>query len=295
MKKRQFLNGMAVLGVCMLTACGAAENTADVSGESQTSPVSQTSQGSASESGQEAAENENGASGQYAGYWFATLTPTNEEAAPYPFTRLGNLDGYLPGMLPEELVTEDFSHFFPREHCSGSVKVRPETYEELKALTDIETLGVYYNAVDWEGKPTTEELVEYLIGLPEEGEENYTIEQAFADGNYEVRVMRSNGDIDGTYVGLESGIKRTELAKTIVGEWGMPSYIWLPWGAREGDYIFAYLCYAYSDYVAAVETMGDDAGNVQVIEIDVIGFSDIDAFFRELGESGSATAVKWEP
>lgn len=293
-KRRIILNGMAVLGACMLISCG---NTADVSGEGQVSADSRVSRES-SASQESAASEESTASqgsGQYEGYWFATLTPTNEEAAPYPFTRLGDLDGYLPGMLPEELVTEDFSHFFPREHCSGWVEVKPETYEELKALTDIETLGVYYNTVDWEGKPTTEELVEYLIGLPEEGEENYTIEQAFADGNYEVRVMRSNGDIDGTYVGLESGIKRTELAKTIVGEWGMPSYIWLPWGAREGDYIFAYLCYEYGDYVAAVETMGDDAGNVQVIEIDVIGFPDIDAFFRELGESGSATAVKWEP
>lgn len=295
MKKRQFLNGMAVLGVCMLIACGNAENAADVSGGSQASQGSQTSQGSAAESGQEAAGNENGASGQYAGYWFASLTPTNEEAAPYPFTRLGAMDGYLPGMLPEELVTEDFSHFFPREHCSGCVNVKPETYEELKALTDIENFGVYYNTVDWEGKPTTKELVRYLIELPEEGEESYTVEQALADGNYEVRVGRSNGDIDGTYVGLAADVTRTKLAETIVEEWGMPSYIWLPWGAEEGNYIFAYLCYAYSDYVAAVETMSDDAGNVQVIEIDVLGFSDIDAFFRELGESGSATAVKWEP
>lgn len=66
-----------------------------------------------------------------------------------------------------------------------------------------------------------EELVEYMIELPGEGEENYRIEQAFADANYEVRVMQSNGDIDGSYVGLESYVTRTELAETIVGELGI--------------------------------------------------------------------------
>lgn len=293
MKKKQLMLGcMAVLGACMLAACSGTESTGNsgsVSGESKTT---QESFGGDRETEEE--QEVSSPSGKYEGYWFATLTPTNGEAAPYPFTRLGTMDGYLPGMLPEELVTDGFSHFFPREHSSGWVNVKPSSYEELKVLTDIETIGVYYDTLDWEGNQVKKELVEYLIELPEEGAEGYTVEQAFADGNYEVRVGNSNADIDGTYVGLTADVRRTELAETIIEEWGMPSCIWLPWGAREGDYIFAYLCYEYSDYVAAVETMGDDDGSVIVMEIDVIA-SDIDELFRELGESGGATAVKWEP
>lgn len=291
MKKIQALltfMSAAALGVCVFTACSNGESAGSGGGSTPGREVQEDLSGGKSE--------EHKLSGKYEDYWFASLTPTGDKAKPYPFSRLGTMDGYLPGMLPEELIKEGFSHFYPRGDSSGVVEVTPATYEELKTLTDIGTIGVYYDTINWEGKPAKDELVEYSIRNPEEGEGNYTVEQAFADGNYMVTVKPSTGGgMDGSFLGLDTHMSDTELANTLIEEWGMPSCIWLPWGGKEGDYIFAYLCYEYDDYIVYVQTMGDDAGNVRLLAIGVVACDDIDEWFRELGKAGSSVAVKWEP
>lgn len=291
MQKRQALLRFmcaAALGVCVFTACSNGESVGNGGSSTPGQEVQEDLSGGKSE--------EHKLSGKYEDYWFASLISTGEKAKPYPFSRLGTMDGYLPGMLPEELIKEGFSHFYPRGDSSGVVEVTPATYEELKTLTDIGTIGVYYDTINWEGKPAKGELVEYSIRNPEEGEENYTVEQAFADGNYMVTVKPSTGGgMDGSFLGLDTHISGTELANTLIEEWGMPSCIWLPWGGKEGDYISAYLCYEYDDYIVYVRTMGDDAGNVSLLAIGVVAYNDIDEWFRELGKAGSSVAVKWEP
>lgn len=289
MKKRQAVwkwMCAAALGACVFTACSNAKSVGS-GGSMSGQAVQEGLSGDKSETAK--------ASGKYEGYWFASLTPTGEEAAPYPFSRLGTKDGYLPGMMPEELVKDGFAYFYPRGDSSGVVEVTPATYEELKVLTDIGTIGVYYDAIDWEGKPVKSRLVEYHIKNPKEGAENYTVEQALADGNYEVIVSPlSGGGMDGSYIGLNARVSGVELANTIIEEWGMPSCIWLPWGGEEGSYIFAFLCYEYEDYMIHVEVMGSDNGWARITAITVMAF-DAEEWFQALGKAGNAVAVKWEP
>ncbi len=285
MKKRLLqLICVAAMSTVLLTGCGgAAEGSEDAkSGSASKNNTSVSSEDGASV---EAAE-EGTAENNYADFWFGKLEPTGEQANPYPFTRLGQVDGYLPGMTLKDIQVESFTKYYANPG-NYQKKVETTNYEEI--CSEIyEEVSNYCMATNWEGVEKETCVVKFVL------DGGNGMEQDFADGDYYVVHDDING-MNGKYLGLDSGLRGTELMDTIVETWGMPTKVLLAFGGEA--YLSshtAYLIYDCGEYAVEFSVFCSGGDNAKLTSIFVLGEKQKDRTAKSWEASGSSVK-EWQP
>ncbi len=239
---------MVMVSAFLLTGCGEAatssENTStagETTSEAENIVTADNGESvGASTETTEAATTDNAADN----FWFGKLEPTGEEASPYPFTRLGQVDGYLPGMLLKDIQVDTFTKYSGNPG-NYQKQVEATNYEEI-SIQSFEDVSYYCTALNWEGVEKETCLVEFVLKNAEGDRVETSVEQALADGNYLViHNVSSISGLDGSYLGLDSGLRGTELMDAVIEAWGMPSKVFVP--ADLESYI-GYPCQVYLEY-----------------------------------------------
>lgn len=280
---------MVMVSAFLLTGCGetdaSSENTSIAGETSEAENIVTADNGEGAGASTEAATTENAADN----FWFGKLEPTGEEASPYPFTRLGKMDGYLPEMLLKDIQVDTFTKYSGNP---GIYQKRIETanYEEIstQCFADV---SYYCTALNWEDIEEETCLVEFVLQDAEGNGVETSVEQALTEGNYFVIYDAINvSGLDGGYLGLDSGLRGTELVDAVIEAWGMPSKVFVPsdLDAYIGSPCQVFLEYDFGEYNVELRVLciGDSA-SLQTIEVQGVN--------QKYRWTRALESVEWQP
>jgi len=284
--KKKFLQLTCVMALTIVLLTGCGEDSID-GGIAGAGSASQNNTSVSNEDGASAEATEEGtAENNFADFWFGKLEPTGEQANPYPFTRLGKIDGYLPGMTLKDIQVESFTKYYA-DPGAYQTKIETINYEEISSGSFAE-VSYYCMAPNWEGVEKEECIVEYVF------EGGNGMEQDFMDGDYFVVYDDING-MNGKYLGLDSGLSGAELMDTIVETWGMPTKVMLAWGGEAYlDSHTAYLIYDCGEFDVEFSVFCNGGDNAKLTSIFVLGEKQKDRTAKSWEAVGSSVK-EWHP
>lgn len=234
----------------------------------------------------------------YESVWFGKLEPTGELTSFYPFNRFGEIEGYLPGTMPNEIMAEKFSHYLVWYKDRMIGKVEAATYDELIALSgDDCSIECYYMIADSEGNLQEQCIVEYAISdeALKEGNLESSLGENLIAGNYQIAISGSgsgNG-LGGNVFGLEKTLFDAELMDVIIKEWGMPSYAYLTAVSNYGD-CTGVLIWDVGEYAVALSVLSSGEDSAKIVLAHVYG-ANKDLEYMYLEDPRISGYTNWQP
>lgn len=234
----------------------------------------------------------------YADNWIGKLKPTGQTAKEYPFEQLGNIKGYLPGMLPDavrqnvESLGMGFDSF--HVHAGGGYSAK-ESWTESEEVYNSDQIEVTIKNRD-PAKDSSERVVKYALYNPFEKGQKYQVKDALANGTYQVIVEApSGGYLRGGIFGLKDkdgndAISGAALMDAIVDQWGMPSYVYTN---EVVGVLMPYLCYETKDYIVMLHIIDSSAKAVRLTSVHVFDIRYKAWMEQYIGVGRGAS--KWEP